>query len=84
MATITPCGCDSGCFDPSRERHRQAVNGWIRTTDEVDAVADLDRAMRDPGAQDRPLPACDSGDHLHPNTDGYRATAESIDLRIFR
>ncbi|MDQ1295808.1 MAG: hypothetical protein QG608_3695, partial [Actinomycetota bacterium] len=26
----------------------------------------------------------DSGDHLHPNTDGYQAMADSIDLRIFR
>jgi lysophospholipase L1-like esterase len=25
----------------------------------------------------------DSGDHLHPSSDGYRKIGESIDLRLF-
>ncbi|MDQ1294956.1 MAG: hypothetical protein QG608_2841 [Actinomycetota bacterium] len=84
LATITPYGCDSGCFDPARERNRQTVNEWIRTTDQAQAVLDFDRALRDPKATDHLLPTYDSGDHLHPNTDGYQAMADSIDLRIFR
>jgi lysophospholipase L1-like esterase len=30
------------------------------------------------------LPAFDSGDHLHPNDAGYKAMADSIDLKLFK
>jgi lysophospholipase L1-like esterase len=56
----------------------------MRTTDQAEAVMDLDRALRDPKAADRLLPVYDSEDHLHPDTDGYQAMADPIDLRIFR
>jgi hypothetical protein len=39
--------------------------------------------VRDPADPSRMLPAYDVGDHLHPNDAGYRAMAESIDLRLF-
>lgn len=65
---------------PAAEAKRQAVNAWIRSGGAFDAVVDFERVMRDPSRPDRLLPAYDSGDHLHPNDDGYRAMAAAIDL----
>lgn len=69
---------------PAGEKMRQTVNDWIRTTKELDGVADFDRTVRDPSHPARILPAYDSGDHLHPNTAGLRAMAESIDLNLLK
>jgi lysophospholipase L1-like esterase len=65
------------------EKIRQAVNEWIRSTKDFDAVADFDKVVRDPTHLSRLLPAYDSGDHLHPNADGLRAMANSISLSFF-
>lgn len=73
-----------GYYTPAGEAKRQAVNAWIRTSGEFDAVIDFDRVIRDPAQPARMLPAYDSGDRLHPNDAGYRAMAEAIDLRLFR
>ncbi|GAA4893157.1 SGNH/GDSL hydrolase family protein [Streptomyces coeruleoprunus] len=62
------------------EAKRDALNKWIRTSGEYDAVVDLDRALADPADPDRLAPAYDVGDHLHPNDAGYRAMAEAVDL----
>ncbi|XVV07157.1 SGNH/GDSL hydrolase family protein [Actinosynnema sp. CA-248983] len=69
-------------FTPEGEAIRDALNEWIRTSGEYDAVVDLDRAMADPADPDRMLPAYDSGDFLHPGDVGYRAMAEAIDLSL--
>lgn len=82
-ATITPYGCDSGCFDPEQEATRQQVNAWIRSTPAFDGVADFDAAIRDPEAPGQVLPAYQA-DHLHPNITGQRAMADAIDLSLFR
>lgn len=74
----------AGYFTPEGEAKRLAVNHWIRTSGAFDAVIDFDRVIRDPAQPSRILPAYDSGDHLHPNDAGYRAMAESVDLRLFR
>lgn len=81
-ATILPFG---GSFydSPEREAARQRVNAWIRTGGELDAVIDLDAAMRDPSRPSRLRAEADGGDHLHPNERGYREIAEAIDLRLF-
>jgi len=62
---------------------RQAVNDWIRRSQDFDAVVDFDKVVRDPVHPGRLLPAYDSGDHLHPNADGLRAIADSIPLSLF-
>ena len=82
MGTLTPFA-GSFYFSPAREAQRQAVNRWIRTSGEPDAVIDFDAATRDPEAPGRLRPAYDSGDHLHPNAQGYRAMGDAIDLRLF-
>jgi lysophospholipase L1-like esterase len=73
-----------GHHSPAKERVRQAVNAWIRTSGAFDAVVDVDAALRDPTHPARLLPAFDSGDHLHPNDAGYRALARAVDLDTLR
>jgi lysophospholipase L1-like esterase len=84
-ATILPFGNDTfGFFTPEREAARQAVNKWIRTGGEYDAVIDFDAVMRDRAHPEQLNPAYDSGDHLHPNDAGAAALARAVPLRIFR
>lgn len=84
-ATLTPMqGFVPDVVFPAVEAKRQAVNAWIRTSGEYDAVIDFDAVTRDPSAPGRLLPAFDSGDHLHPNDAGYEAMGKAIDLQLFR
>ena len=76
-------GRDVPSFTPERERQRQAINAWIRSTREADGMADFDAAVRDPGHPTRLLPAYDSGDHLHVNDAGNAAQAAAIPLTLF-
>jgi lysophospholipase L1-like esterase len=73
-----------GYYSAEGEAKRQTVNRWIRTSGAYDAVIDFDAAVRDPANPTRILPAYDSGDHLHPNDAGYKAMADSIDLKLFQ
>ncbi|MGV9378141.1 SGNH/GDSL hydrolase family protein [Nonomuraea sp. NPDC003707] len=73
--TLLPAGLPG-----EAEAVRDAVNAWIRTGGEFDAVVDFERAVADPADPDRIRPAFDSGDHLHPNPAGYRAMADAVDL----
>lgn len=66
------------------EAMRQAVNTWIRTSGQFDAVIDFDAATRDPADPLRLDPAYDSGDHVHPSDAGNRAMADAISLDLFR
>jgi lysophospholipase L1-like esterase len=77
-ATLQP---DQGAsyYTPQGNQVRRAVNRWIRTSGDFDAVADFDAVLRDPQDPAAMLPAYDSGDHLHPNDAGYQAVASSID-----
>jgi lysophospholipase L1-like esterase len=63
---------------------RHAINEWIRKTNTFDAVVDFDLAAHDPAHEDQFSPANDSGDHLHLNDAGYKAMADSIDLKLFQ
>jgi lysophospholipase L1-like esterase len=69
---------------PSVNVARQALNQWLRTSSQADAVVDFDPCMVDPLKSDHLSAAFDSGDGLHPNTAGHRAMAECVDLAIFR
>ncbi|HEY6403308.1 MAG TPA: SGNH/GDSL hydrolase family protein [Blastocatellia bacterium] len=59
------------------EADRQAINEWIRTSGEYDAVIDFDAAIRDPDNPTIILPAYNSGDNIHPNDAGYEAMARA-------
>ncbi|TGN75495.1 SGNH/GDSL hydrolase family protein [Streptomyces bauhiniae] len=66
-------------WDPKAEAVRREVNHRVRTGGDFDAVADIDRALRDPRDPARLRPDLDSGDHLHPDDDGMRAIAGAVD-----
>ena len=85
-ATLTPFENETflpGAWNPRREAVRQAVNDWLRKTDDFDAIVDFDRALRDPDHPTSMLPVYDCGDHLHPSDAGYRAMGDAIDLSLF-
>jgi lysophospholipase L1-like esterase len=83
-ATLTPfVGSDYYAPTPADEAVRQAVNAWIRTPGHFDAVIDFDAVLRDPAHPSRMLQALDSGDHLHPGPEGYKAMAAAIPLTLF-
>ena len=81
-ATLTPF-VGAKYQSPAGEEMRQAVNKWIRTTNQFDGVIDFDKVTTDPIHPGMFLPLDDSGDHLHPGDDGYKAMGESIDLNLF-
>jgi lysophospholipase L1-like esterase len=80
---FTGAGLNITTYTPERERLRQAVNAWIRSTNEADAMVDFDAAVRDPSQPTRLRPAYDSGDHLHVNDAGNAAQAAAIPLTLF-
>jgi lysophospholipase L1-like esterase len=81
-ATLTPF-VGAKYQSPAGEAMRQAVNQWIRTTNQFDAVIDFDKLTTDPTHPGMYLPLDDSGDHLHPGDYGYKTMGESIDLKLF-
>jgi lysophospholipase L1-like esterase len=66
---------------PGAEAKRQAVNTFIRSSPDFEAVIDFEKALQDPEHPAQLLAAYDSGDHLHPNGAGYQAMADAIDLQ---
>jgi lysophospholipase L1-like esterase len=83
--TIMPFGSSAYYHpDAATEADRQAINAWILTPGNFDAVIDFDAALRDPANPARLNPALDSGDGLHPSLDGYRAMAEAVPLELLR
>jgi lysophospholipase L1-like esterase len=83
-ATITPY-MGSNYYHPGKlsEADRHAVNDWIRSPGNFDAVIDFDGIVRDPQHPDHLLPAYDCGDHLHPSPAGYKAMGDAIPLSLF-
>jgi len=79
--TILPFNGNS-YYTTAHEAVRRDVNAWIRTGGAYDAVIDFDKAMRDPSDTTR-LQAALKNDWLHPNTEGYKAMGESVDLELF-
>lgn len=85
-ATLLPFGPipeRPGYYSENSAAKREALNQWIRSSKEFDGVIDFDAALRDPQDPKNMLAAYDSGDHLHPNDDGYKAMADAIDLKLF-
>lgn len=82
--TIMPDGASAYYHpDAANEADRAAVNAWIRTPGNFDAVIDFDAAMRDPADPTRLRKELDSGDGLHPSIAGYQAMADAVPLGLF-
>ena len=81
-ATLTPY-MGANYSSQTGEQVREAVNDWIRTSGTFDGVIDFDKITSDPQNPDRFNPAFDSGDHLHPGDEGYKAMGNGIDLTLF-
>jgi lysophospholipase L1-like esterase len=82
-ATLTPFG-GFPLYSAEKEDKRQAVNNWIRSSGEYDAVIDFDAVVRDPNIPTQLRSDYDSGDHLHPNDVGYESMGNAIDLELFK
>ncbi|WP_378730681.1 SGNH/GDSL hydrolase family protein [Nocardia brasiliensis] len=80
-ATLAPFK-GSRYYTEEREAQRQAVNTWIRTSGEYDALVDFDTALADPADPRHLDPRFDSGDHLHPNDIGYAAMAAATSRQL--
>jgi lysophospholipase L1-like esterase len=87
--TIIPRGRPENMmgWNSDMEKHRLAVNTWIRTQAKFDAVIDLDPLMKGGpvyAGSESLKPEFNCGDYTHPNPAGYKAMGEAIDLRLFR
>lgn len=71
-------------YAPFRDDIRNAVNHWIRTTDEIDGYIDFDAILRNPNRPEAFAPGFDSGDHLHPSAKAYEAMAEAVPEELLR
>jgi lysophospholipase L1-like esterase len=71
-------------YSPEGNAVREQINDWIRTGREFDGVLDFDAVFRDPAKPTQMKEGLHSGDHLHGSDAGYRAVADSIDLKLFR
>jgi lysophospholipase L1-like esterase len=83
IATLTPYH-GAGYASPAGEQVVQALNQWIRTTNQIDGYIDFEKATQDPANPAMYLPAYDHGDHLHPSDPGYKAMGDAIDLKLFQ
>jgi len=78
LATLLPYeGTMAPYFSEEGEAKRQAINAWVRANTDVAGVIDFDELMGDPERPLAMLPAYDSGDHLHPNDQGYETMGDA-------
>ena len=85
-ATLTPFGNETymaNAWNPTREKHRVAINAWIRQNGVFDGVADFDAALRDPEIPTQMRAVDDCGDGLNPSDAGYGKMGDAIDLTLF-
>ena len=81
-ATLLPIG-NSTKYTVANEATRQAVNNWIRTPGNFDAILDFEAVVRDATQNPLRIKAGWTGDYVHPNAAGYAAIGNSIPLNLF-
>lgn len=65
-------------YEPFRNDIRNAVNEWIRTSNEAEGFIDFDKALRDSQNPAAFAGGYDSGDHLHPSLQAYERMAMEV------
>jgi lysophospholipase L1-like esterase len=80
--TLLPIG-NSTKYTVANEATRQAVNTWIRTPGNFDAVLDFESVVKDPATNPLRIKAGLTCDYVHPNSAGYAALGNSIPLSLF-
>jgi lysophospholipase L1-like esterase len=81
-ATLLPIG-NSTKYTVANEATRQAVNTWIRTPGNFDAVLDFEAVVKDPATNPLRIKSSWTGDYVHPNAAGYGAIGNSIPASLF-
>ncbi len=81
-ATLLPIG-NSTKYTVANEATRQAVNAWIRTPGNFDAILDFEAVVRDTTTTPLRIKASWTVDYVHPNSAGYTAIGNSIPLNLF-
>jgi len=81
-ATLLPIG-NSTKYTAANEATRQAVNAWIRTPGNFDAILDFEAVVKDPATNPLRIKAAWTGDYVHPNAAGYSAIGNSIPVNLF-
>lgn len=69
-------------FTPEREQVRSSLNAFIRASALYDHVIDFEAAVRDRHDSLALAPVYDSGDHLHPSSQGFAAMAAAVPLDV--
>jgi lysophospholipase L1-like esterase len=81
-ATLLPIG-NSTKYSTANEATRQAVNDWIRTPGNFDAVLDFEAVVKDPATNPLRIKSGWTNDYVHPNAAGYSAIGNSISANLF-
>ncbi|WP_294430349.1 SGNH/GDSL hydrolase family protein [uncultured Treponema sp.] len=71
-------------YAPFRNELRNEFNDWLRTCPEFDGCVDFDKAVRNPDKPEAFADGFDSGDHLHPSEEAYKAMAEAVPEELFK
>lgn len=71
-------------YAPFREKLRNKVNDWMRTTGDVDGCIDFDAALRDSENPVAFQEGFDIGDHLHPSSAAYREMAYTVPKELLK
>ena len=57
---------------------RNEYNEWLREYEEFEGCIDFDMAVRDENKPEAFKDGFDSGDHLHPSEEAYKAMANTV------
>lgn len=71
-------------YEDFREELKNEFNDWLRTTELLDGCVDFDMAVRDPEYPAGFRKEYDSGDHLHPSEEGYKAMAYAVPGQLLK
>ena len=63
-------------YAPFREELRLSFNAWARSLDNIKGCIDFDKTLRSPADPAAFAEGYDSGDHLHPSEEAYKAMAK--------